>query len=455
MHRSRGARVAVVAAVVVACAAVAMLLFGTGAGGYDVRARFANAGQLVKGNPVQSGGVSIGSVSRIRVTHDGQAEITLTIEDEHAPLPLGTRAAIRQFSVSGIANRYVDLSFPSHGPERDIRDGGAIPTDATRTQVDLDQVLNAVDRPTRKALQDVISGTAHSLEDRGEQVGRGLEHLNPAMSASSRLFGELTRDRAGLEALLVESSQLVTALAARRDHVAALVGDLRRTNGALARRKTDLAAALELLPPFLRRSNTSFVNLRGALDDLDPLVRASRPLARELRPFLAESRGLARAAVPTVRDLRIALRRPGRSNDLTEYVRSFPPLAEIAVVTKERTLAPGGRDVAVGNAPGALPQTADALAGATPVIGLARPYTTDFLGWLDDFSTTGAFFDALGAGARAHLSFAENIYGAPPKTGQFRRCPGGADVVAADRSNLLGSQEQEELGCTEQHRALR
>ena len=53
----------------------------------------------------------------------------------------------------------------------------------------------------------------------------------------------------------------------------------------------------------------------------------------------------------------------------------------------------------------------------------------DFVGWLDDFSSTGGYFDALGGQTRTHVNIAENIYGTPPKTGQFKRCPGGADIV--------------------------
>ena len=70
------------------------------------------------------------------------------------------------------------------------------------------------------------------------------------------------------------------------------------------------------------------------------------------------------------------------------------------------------------------------------MIAFGRPYTTDFLGWLDDFSTTGGFYDALGASTRVFISVAENTTGGPPKREQFRRCPGGADVPARDGSML-------------------
>src|SRR5918999_3775712 len=150
-------RIAALGAVIAACALVALLLFGGGSGDYEVNARFLNAGQLVKGNPVQTGGVPIGSVDGIEIAPNGEAELTLKIDDEHAPLRRGTRASIRQLSQSGIANRYVDLTFPRHGPE-EISDGGEIGTERTKTAVDLDQLFNTLDPKTRRALQGFFKG---------------------------------------------------------------------------------------------------------------------------------------------------------------------------------------------------------------------------------------------------------------------------------------------------------
>ncbi|MEA2471814.1 MAG: phospholipid/cholesterol/gamma-HCH transport system substrate-binding protein, partial [Thermoleophilaceae bacterium] len=105
-------RLAAVGAVVAAIVIVAVLLFAGGGGGYTVKIHFINAGQLVKGNQVETGGTSIGSVDDIELTPDGQAVISVTIDDAYAPLRQGTRATIRQASLSGIANRYIDLEMP-------------------------------------------------------------------------------------------------------------------------------------------------------------------------------------------------------------------------------------------------------------------------------------------------------------------------------------------------------
>jgi len=233
---------------VAAIGVVAILLFG-GGGRYEVEARFANAAQLVPGNAVQSGGVSIGSVEDIDLAANGEAVVRLSLDEDRAPLPEGTRAAIRQSSLSGIANRYVDLTFPPHrGGGAEVPDGGRIGSERTRTQVDLDQVFNTLDPPTRAALQRTLQGGATALRGRGRAVGRALRYLDAALSTGRRLFEEATRDIGTLEGMLTASSRLVSALSRRHDELAALIADASRTTRALGGQKDALATSIQLLP---------------------------------------------------------------------------------------------------------------------------------------------------------------------------------------------------------------
>ncbi len=464
MRLSAVGRVAALGALIAAIALVAIILFG-GSDSYKVKATFINGGQLVKGNPVQAGGVAIGSVKSIKISDNGQAEVEMTVQEEKAPLPTGTHARIRQFSQSGIANRYVDLDFPPANASNDtIPAGGTMPASNTTTQVDLDQLFNTLDPETRTALQDFFKGSSEQFKGKGALANKGFEYLNPALSTSRRLFGELNRDTPVLERFLIDSSRLVTALAEKRDDLSGLVGNLNTTTRALANQKQGLADSIELLPPVMRRANTTFVNLRAALDDTDPLVNASKPVARRLQPFLSDARKLARDAEPTVRDLRKTVRRRGPSNDLIDLTRSVPPLAKSAVDTSRRTISPGGTPYNVGTDNGAFPEARKAFRGGTPIIAQGRPYTTDLFGWFDDFSTTGPGFDALGANARAAIRASDvvslfqngqpnfNILNlqnnlGPVRSGNFRPCPGASEAPAPDGSNVFSAEEAAKLRC--------
>jgi phospholipid/cholesterol/gamma-HCH transport system substrate-binding protein len=439
---SPAVRALVAGLVLLAAVAVAIALFATG-GDYRVTAEFVNAGQLVKGSEVRVAGSSVGTVEDIDVSRSGTAEVTFTVAGDYAPLRRGTQVTVKPTSLSGIANRYIDLQL---GPDdaRDIEDGGRIESDHTATAVELDEVFALFDEETRSSLRDFVKGQADTFRGRGDELRRGIHYLNPALSTGSRLFEELTRDEALLKRFLVDSATLVNALAERRDDLTGVVSNLNATFGALGSQQAALADSIERLPPFLRRANTTFVNLRSALDDVDPLVDAAKPAVRRLGPFLDQARLFARDGEPTIRDLSRTIRTAGSTNDLIELIDSFPPLSRVAL--DDQTVNGAERS-------GAFPQTSAALRAAAPTIAFARPYTPDFVGWLDDFSTTGGY-DAVGGYSRAWINLSELLYGAGPKTGQYRRCPGANEMPAADGSNVFTAAEAATLDCDPSQRSV-
>src|SRR3954469_236498 len=177
-------RAAALAAVLVVAIVVAVLLLRSPGGDYVVKARFQNAAQLVKGNLVQTGGAPVGKVKTIHLTADGQAEVTMSINDDFAPLRRGTLATIRQASLSGVANRYIDLRMAPQSGEK-IPAGGVLGQDATTTAVDLDEIFNTFDPQTRKALSGVIRGSAAQVKGQGKAFNEGIAYLNPSLAASS------------------------------------------------------------------------------------------------------------------------------------------------------------------------------------------------------------------------------------------------------------------------------
>jgi phospholipid/cholesterol/gamma-HCH transport system substrate-binding protein len=465
------ARVAAIGAILGACVLAALLLFASGGDDYRVKARFLNAGQLVEGNHVDIGGTQAGLVEDFEITPDGQAEVEISIDDEYAPLRQGTRAVIRASGLTSPSGRYVQLMLPAEpeaGPE--IPDGGVIDVDRTTTQVDLDQFFNIFDRRTRRALQNFYKGGQRQYAGRGHQANAGLKYLSPQLAASTRLFEELRHEPPVLERFLVDSSRFVTALSERRDDLAALIGNLNATTRALGSEKEALAEAVGRLPGFMRQANTTYVNLRSTLDALDPFVEASKPVAKRLGPYLDELRPFAREAVPTVRDVSALVRSSGAGNDVTELNRTYPPLVDIALTTREREIDFGTGPREVGERRGAFPELSQALRDSAPIVAHGRPYTPDLFGWFDDFSHTGAY-DALGSFSRVQTYFnaftvseglPDRLLPLPDRGPAFRsiaklrqtkRCPGASEEAAADGSNVWSEEEQEALDCRESDRA--
>ena len=386
-RRQRIRRIAAASTLALAVLIVLYLLLFAAGGGYKVTAAFENASQLVDGNQVSVAGAPVGSVTDIALSDDGQALVTMEItNDAYSPLPAGTHATIRSQSLSGIANRYVDLGLPAEPSGETIAEDGEITQAETTSEVDLDQLFNPLDKPTVESIKRVIRGFARAYEGVGPQANRGFHYLNPFLSTSRRVFGELNSDQANLEALVVDAAGLTSTLDQKSPEISQLVANLEGMLGTIGSEQASLSSAIAQLPDFMRQFNTTAVNLRAALDDLQPLVNTSRPVARKLKPFTKRLRGFSRDAVPTVQDLNAIINRPGADNDLIELTALQDPLAAIAVGPVDRNGA---------SRPGTLPASADSLRDSLTALSTLRAYSPELTGWFDDFSHSG-FPDAFG-----------------------------------------------------------
>ena len=397
-------RYAAVATVVLAALIVLyVLLFGVGSV-YTVTASFESASQLVKGDRVDVAGVPVGSISDISLSDSGQALVKMEISDSaYTPLPQGTHATVRSQSLSGIANRYVDLALPTQPSSQKISSGGQISQADTTSEVDLDQLFNTLNKPTVSHLQEVIRGFARAYDGVGAQANRGFYYLNPFLSTSRRVFGELNSQQANLQGLVVDAASLTSTLDQRSPQISSLVSNLNGMLGTIGSQQSSLASAVAQLPDFMRQFNTTAVNLRAALDDVQPLIDATRPVARKLQPFAKRLRGFARDAVPTVKGLNGVINSPGPNNDLIELTRLQDPLAQIGVGPVTRNGA---------SRPGALPASADSLTNPLNQISTLRAYSPELTGWFDDFGHSG-FPDAFGGIGRISTTLNTFSVGAP------------------------------------------
>ena len=374
----RVARVAAAAALVIAVGIVAYLLL-RGDGGTRYTVRLINAGQLVKGDDVQVGVRRIGSIDDIELTDDNQAEIKITVEEAFAPLRQGTTAIVRATSLSGIANRYIALT-PAPGSADPIPDGGQLKTEKTTSIVDLDQLFNTLDEKTRRSLQLLIQGFSTQYDGKEQQANDAIKYFNPAISSTTALARELTADQPTLQRFLVDTSNVMSTIAQRRNDLAGLITNTNSTAGAIAAERASLSQTLQQLPATLRKANTSFVNLRSTLTDLTALVDETKPVAPRLAPFFRALRPLVSDARPTVRDLRRLIREQGSDNDAIDLLNKTPRLARLAAPTFSNTVK--------------------TLRRAQPVVEYIRPYAPEFISWLRDFGQTPSTYDANGHYAR-------------------------------------------------------
>ena len=394
---------------------------------YILRADFQDAGGLVPGNLVLIGPATVGTVRSVGLTPNGEAEVKMSLDSDASPVPDGTVARVFENSLSGSANRYVVLEPGSRNAPA-IPSGGLIPEIRTRSFVSLDQLFDTFDPLTRAGLSNFIQGEAASLKGRAQAANQTLRFFAPALSSTSNLTAELTRDEPTFDALLVHGAQALSTLASRSQQLTQLVANTNVTTGAIASQSTALERALSLFPATLTRSKPTFRGLNRTLDALDPLVAAAKPAIRHLQPFGLQLKQFTFAAIPTVGRLDALIRNPARTGDLLALLHVAPSLSRTAAVAFRHLIAQ--------------------MNDSQPQLDAFREYTPDVVAALTNLGQTGGYYDANGHYARTQPYFNAfavdgfNRLETKPASERYNglsvvhgRCPGGAVQPAPDGSS--------------------
>jgi phospholipid/cholesterol/gamma-HCH transport system substrate-binding protein len=399
------------------------------AGGSNYKLEFEEADGLVRGDQVLVGGVPVGSVNAIELTHSFKAVVTMHIDSSLVPLHQGTVAQVRVPSLTTVANRYIELS-PGPNSNPALAAGSRLPASATRPVTDLDQLFDALNPKTRKGLQGFIQGTAEQYVGESRNLGESTELFPAFLTSTGHFFSELVREEPTFTSFLVETAKAVTTIGARKVQLADLIENQNKAFGAIGSVQSQLAHGLKQLPLTLRQGDRTFAELPSSLAALTQLVEASRPTTKPLTSLLEHLRPLLTTATPAVHDFSLAFSRPGPNNDLTDLVRALPALATQLESTS--------------------PASVTALKESVPITAFFGPYAPDLAGTLRTFGQTSAYYDADGHYLRATPVLPDFTLGANNtltpasspqaaleglKSGQLRRCPGAGTEPAADGSS--------------------
>jgi virulence factor Mce-like protein len=288
---------------------------------FVVRAVFSSANQLKAGNPVRLSGLPVGSVTGVGPGPGRTSIVTLALSDhagvhEDASLSIEPRLLFE-------GNFYVNLS-PGSPAAPLLRSGQTIPLTQTSAPVQIDQVLDVLDAPTRAELSSTFSALAAGLGGNARQVpgytglhdaarqlaaalppvaavAAGLQGVAPndlanAIGSSSDVTAQLAADPGALSDLVTSSAQVLAALGGGHGALArdiagldtlsrlapATLASLHRALPMLTTFAHALKPALTLAPGALRDTNELFIQLRtlGSAPALPRLVTALAPFTR-------------------------------------------------------------------------------------------------------------------------------------------------------------------------------
>jgi virulence factor Mce-like protein len=315
--------------------------------GYELKATFANSANIALGSPVRIAGVEVGKV--ISSSRDGNATtVTFTVDGAGRPIHDDAFAAIRpRIFLEG--NFFVELD-PGSPSAPDMDSGATIPVSRTSTAVQIDEVLSALQSPTRADLSRLLEGlgtaythkptAAEDATQLPEVKGKtGAEALNGAFKyggdagrysaqVTNAFLGTQQRD---LSRLVAGAGRAFGAFASREADLQGLIDNFNVFTGALATQSTNLSTTINLLAPTLRTARASLVSLNRTLPPL-------RTYAIEFTPAVAELPGLISASKPWLAQVRPLLSGKEGGGVAKLLAESTPGLAGAAQAGKETAL---------------------------------------------------------------------------------------------------------------------
>ncbi|MDX6580888.1 MAG: phospholipid/cholesterol/gamma-HCH transport system substrate-binding protein [Solirubrobacterales bacterium] len=392
--------------------------------GFELHARFENAATLRSSSPVRIAGVNVGKVTNVQADGD-TVDVTFSVDDEGQPIHEDAEAEIRpRLFLEG--NFFVDLR-PGSPSAPELADGDTIPITRTSTAVQLDEVLTALQEPTRKGLQKTLIGFGKALnyqptaaddvgqdpdvqgQSAGESLNDAFKYGGPAGRSTAIVAKALRGENPGDLAGFISSTGGVFAkLAASGDDLANLITNFNVTAGALANESANLSATIHELPPTLEETRTSLADLGDSLPAVRALAIASRPGIQELPDTIA-------AFNPWL-DQTSQLLRNSELGGLAKLLKSSSPgLAKAAAASKD--VFPETLDLSRCSTHNLIP-TADAPITADSQWGVGQPNFYEFFYGLVALAGAGQGFDGNGPYVRIQPGGGPVLIQDPNPTGQ-------------------------------------
>ena len=149
---------------------------------FELKAEFETAQAVVpgQGQTIRVAGVRIGDVSDVEVD-GGVGVVTFAIDREY--LPIYQDATILMRPTTGLKDMFFQLD-PGTSAAGEYEESGTIPVSNTAPDVNLDEVLEALDSDTQAYLKVLLVGAGQGLAGRDEDLGKVLGGLGPDQRGS-------------------------------------------------------------------------------------------------------------------------------------------------------------------------------------------------------------------------------------------------------------------------------
>jgi phospholipid/cholesterol/gamma-HCH transport system substrate-binding protein len=244
-----------------------------------------------QGQTVRVAGVRVGDVADVDYD-DGTAVVTMDIDRKFLPVYRDATVLLRP--TTGLKDMFLELDpgTPSAG---EYDDGDAIPVANTAPDVNLDEILEALDSDTQAYLRLLLTGAGGGLENNGENLGELLGSLGPINKGLARLNGEVAKRKENLARLVHNMNTFFGRVGQEDAEIAAVIDSSNSALSAIAGEDLDVRRATGLLGPTLRDTRIALAETNDLATILKPALADLRPFARRLKPINESLGRLARA----------------------------------------------------------------------------------------------------------------------------------------------------------------
>lgn len=346
-NRPHPAQIGIMVAFALSCFGLLLFLW-TSFGGpvpiralpYEVKASFAQGTQLAGYADVRVSGVTVGKVTKI-VRDGGKAQVTMKVDAKFAPLPTDTRATLRTKTLVG--ETFVDLSFGSRkdaiARKAFIADGGTIPGSSIQPTVELDQILDSFDAPTRRDLKVVLTSLAKATDGQGKNLNAAIAQITPLSEGSDSLFSILNRQQAEVQSGTRDLGTTFAAVGRREGAIRGIAEGGRQLFTTTAGITQELRETLNTFPSFLREMRRFMTTVEATSKTAAPAIADLRPVTPLVRPALQRLAVLAPQLERTLTELDPVLDRVRTGLPATRSILSgLRPLTDSAVPASEELL---------------------------------------------------------------------------------------------------------------------
>src|SRR4051794_17783345 len=256
---------------------------------YEVRVDFPEATTLAEQADVRISGVPVGKVQKKQL--DGSlTQATLRIDKRYAPIPVDTRAILRQKTLLG--ETYVELTPGTRdGPK--IPDRGRLAQGQVADTVQLDEIFRTFDPKTRIAFRTWMDQQGRGFRNRGADLNAALGNLTPFEQDANTILTILNEQKTDVRRLVSNTGTVFNALTARDGQLRSLIQNSNLVFATTASRDRKLQEVFQAFPTFLDESQRTAVRVTRFAKNTNPLITQLRPAARELSPTLIQLHGLA------------------------------------------------------------------------------------------------------------------------------------------------------------------